>query len=152
MWDQVVDFPFRGSAALTLDGKGRLTIPARFRERLTAGGIEVLVVTKAHANRALVLFPPARWEAFAERFDQSANLEADAQRRWFVGSAIDVEIDAAARILVPPTLRDFARLERDVVLLGLGHHFELWDAKLYADHEEQTLHADLPQSLKALSF
>ena len=73
-------------------------------------------------------------------------------KRVFLGNAMDVEIDASSRVLIAPELRQSAGLTRDVMLLGMGSHFELWDAKTYAEHEAAVMLSDMPESLKNFSF
>lgn len=140
----------QGAAALTLDGKGRLAVPSRHRELLTTMGVSHLTVTK-NIGRSLLVYPRPAWEAFSERL---AALPADANpyKRLLLGNASEVEIDASGRILVSPELRKFAGLERDVMLLGLGNHFELWDDARHTEAEDRLLEAELPGSVKNLSF
>ena len=79
-------------------------------------------------------------------------MEADGWRRFFVGSAVDVEVDSAARLLVPPELRAMAGLDKDVLLLGMGQRLELWDASRYAAHQAQVMAAGMPDAIKSFVF
>ena len=139
-------FVFQGSSALTLDVKGRITVPARHREVLsgTAGG--ELTGTK-HPNRCLLVFPRPAWESFREKL-LALPMGAEAWRRIFLGSAMDVEIDAGSRVLIAPELRAWAGLEREVMLLGMGQRLELWDAAKLAAHEDQVIEQGMPDALK----
>jgi len=141
---------FQGPAALTLDGKGRLAMPARHRELLAAMGSNQLTITK-HPEGSLMIFPRPAWEGFRDRV-AALPMEASGWKRVFLGNAMDVEIDAQSRFLVPPELRASAGLVRDVMLLGMGSHFELWDAQRHADHEAKVMQSDMPDSLKSFSF
>ncbi|HXE20391.1 division/cell wall cluster transcriptional repressor MraZ [Castellaniella sp. UC4442_H9] len=116
---------FQGSSALTLDAKGRMSIPSRHRDVLLATEEGRLTLTR-HPDGCLLLYPRSIWEAKRE---QIAALSASARslQRLLLGSAQDVEMDGAGRILVSPELRVAAGLEREVMLLGLGSNFELWD-------------------------
>lgn len=116
---------FQGSSALTLDAKGRMSIPARHRDVLLATEEGRLTLTR-HPDGCLMLYPRSIWETKRE---QIAALPASARalQRLLLGSAQDVEMDGAGRILVSPELRAAAGLEREVMLLGLGSNFELWD-------------------------
>lgn len=116
---------FQGSSALTLDAKGRMSIPARHRDVLSATEDGRLTLTR-HPDGCLMLYPRSIWETKRE---QIAALPASARalQRLLLGSAQDVEMDGAGRILVSPELRAAAGLEREVMLLGLGSNFELWD-------------------------
>jgi len=141
---------FQGPAALTLDGKGRLAMPARHRELLAAMGSSQLTITK-HPEGSLMIFPRSAWEGFRDRV-AALPMEASGWKRVFLGNAMDVEIDAQSRFLVPPELRASAGLVRDVMLLGMGSHFELWDAQRHAEHEAKVMQSDMPDSLKSFSF
>ena len=118
---------FRGVAQLVLDAKGRLAIPSKHRDGL-ANGDGRLVIT-ADPSRCLLLYPIAAWEPIQARLMSFSSFDERirALQRLLVGYADDVEIDAAGRILVPPALREYAALDKRVVLVGQGRKFELWD-------------------------
>ena len=75
-------------------------------------------------------------------------MSADGWKRIFLGSAMDVDIDASARVLISPELRAAARLTKDVLLMGMGSRLELWDPTAYAEHEAKVLQSEMPDSLK----
>lgn len=141
---------FQGASALALDGKGRLTVPARHREVLVATAAGQLTVTR-HPEGFLLLFPRPQWESFRERIMALPN-DAAAWKRIFLGSAMDVEIDASSRVPVSPELRAAAGLSRDVMLLGLGHYFELWDRAKHDAVDAQVASGPMPESIKAFTF
>ena len=141
---------FQGPAALTLDGKGRIAVPARHRELLSAMGVTQLTITK-HPEGSLMIFPRPAWEGFRDRI-ASLPMDAAGWKRVFLGNAMDVDIDASSRVLIAPELRLSAGLVRDVMLLGMGSHFELWDAQRHADHEAKVMQSQMPDSLKSFSF
>jgi MraZ protein len=146
---------FRGIAQLVLDAKGRLAIPARHRDAL-ANGSSRLVVT-ADPSRCLLLYPLAAWEPIQARLMRLSSFDARTRglQRLLVGHADDVEIDAAGRILVPPPLREYARLDKHVVLVGQGRKFELWDHAAWQSQTAQaiTFPADgLPPELDGFSL
>lgn len=116
---------FQGSSALTLDAKGRMSIPARHRDVLQAGEQGRLTLTR-HPDGCLMLYPRSIWE---DKRKQIAALPASARplQRLLLGNAQDVDMDGAGRILVAPELRSATGLSREVMLLGLGSNFELWD-------------------------
>lgn len=118
---------FQGRAALTLDGKGRMTMPARHRDALHALCAGRLVLTK-HLDDCLWLFPQTEWEAFRDKL-VALPLSASAIKRLYLGSAMEVELDGSSRVLIAPELRAAAGLERDLMLLGMGDRFEIWDAQ-----------------------
>jgi MraZ protein len=140
---------FQGESALTLDGKGRLTVPARHRELLAAVSGGQLTVTKQPAARCLLLFPRPAWESFRAKL-LALPMGADDWRRIYLGGAMDVEIDAASRVLISPELRAWAGLERSVTLIGLGGHLELWDSERHAAHEATVLAGPMPDALRNL--
>ncbi|MDH3439001.1 MAG: division/cell wall cluster transcriptional repressor MraZ [Betaproteobacteria bacterium] len=119
---------FRGIAQLNLDNKGRLAVPARHREVLLerCGGH---VVITADADRCLLVYPLPDWELIQQKLEGLSNLDPrvrELQRR-LIGFAVDVEIDGAGRILIAPALRQYAQLDKSVVLVGQGRKFELWN-------------------------
>ena len=141
---------FQGPAALTLDGKGRITMPARHRELLAAMGVHQLTITK-HPEGSLLIFPRPAWEIFRDKV-AALPMDSSGWKRVFLGNAMDVEIDASSRVLIDPELRAAAALVRDVMLLGMGSHFELWDAERHAKHEAAVMQSAMPESLKSFSF
>ena len=133
---------------LTLDGKGRLTVPARWRDLLMATVNGQLVVAKG-ADGCLALYPLPVWEGLEAQL-LALPSEHDAWRRFFIGSATEVEIDSAARVLIPPELRLWAGLEKDVKFMGVGPHFELWDMARYNAREAEALALGRPEALRNL--
>ena len=125
-------------------------MPARHRELLSAMGVNQLTVTK-HPVGSLMIFPRPAWEGFRDRV-AALPMEAAGWKRVFLGNAMDVEIDASSRVLIAPELRAAAGLVRDVMLIGMGSHFELWDAQRHAEHEAQVMQTPMPDSLKSFSF
>jgi len=97
------------------------------------------------------MFPRSEWEAFRSRIAQLP-MDAHWWRRIFLGNAFDVEMDGSGRILVSPELRAAANIERDVMLLGMGSHFELWDASTYAEKEQKAIAQGMPDALKQFTF
>ena len=118
---------FQGAAALNLDAKGRMAVPARHRDGLAQPAAGHLVLT-AHPHRCLLLYPAPAWEPIRAKILAAPSLETQSAmlRRLLVGFAVDAEMDAAGRLLVPPELRQYAGLEKQVWLVGQGSHFEIW--------------------------
>lgn len=137
---------FQGESALTLDGKGRIAVPSRHRDVLNAVAGGQMTLTK-HPSRCLLLFPRPAWEQFRDKL-LTLPMEAEGWRRVFVGSAMDVEMDGASRLLISPELRTWAGLERDVTLVGMGSRFELWDRARHAANEDAVLAQPMPDALK----
>ena len=85
-----------------------------------------------------MVFPRPSWETFRDKV-AALPMSASGWKRVFLGNAMDVEIDSSARVLVSPELRAAAGISKDVMLLGMGSHFELWDAERYAAHEAEVM-------------
>ena len=145
-----VSLVFQGASALSLDAKGRLAVPARHRDALQALCNGQLTLTK-HPEGCLMVFPRPAWEVFRDKV-AALPMSASGWKRIFLGNAQDVEIDGAARVLVAPELRAAAGLSKDVMLLGMGTHFELWDAQRYAAHEAEVMAQAMPDVLQDFSF
>jgi MraZ protein len=141
---------FQGASSLSLDTKGRLSVPTRHRDVLTANAAGQLTITK-HPHGCLMVFPRPEWEKFRERI---AALPMSAQwwKRIFLGNAMDVELDGTGRVLVSPELREAAGISKDAILLGMGNHFELWDKATYDAQEAKAMQCELPDALKDFSF
>ena len=125
-------------------------MPARYRDDLQTLCAGRLTVTK-HPHGCLMVFPRPNWEAFR---DQVARLPLShvGVKRLFLGHADDVEWDGTSRILIRPELRTWAGLERDITLLGMGSHFELWSAPAYAAQEAKVLQEQAGAALDELVF
>ncbi len=146
---------FQGAAALNLDAKGRLAIPARHRDALAVYNGQVVLT--AHPHGCCLVYPVPAWipirdEVLAEPgFDvQSAML-----KRLLVGFAQDETLDAAGRVLVAPSLRKFAKLDKQVWLVGQGTHFELWSDEGWEKQQEAMLglvNTGLPPGFESLAL
>jgi MraZ protein len=140
---------FQGASSLSLDAKGRLSMPTRHRDALGAASSQ-FTITK-HPHGCLMVFPRGEWEKFRGRI---ASLPMDAQwwRRIFLGNAMDVDMDASGRVLVSPELRAAAGITREAMLIGMGSYLELWDAQSYAEKEAEEIQKPMPDVLKEFSF
>ncbi len=119
---------FRGRYEHTIDAKGRTSVPARYREALSASGDKRIVLTSA-LDPCLVAYTPQEWTAFEERLGRLSQFDPAVKklRRIYVSGAVECDIDDVGRILVPPTLREHAQLTKDVLWAGAGKYAELWD-------------------------
>jgi MraZ protein len=149
---------FRGANNLTLDVKGRLTMPTRYRERLQerCGGKLVVTVDR---DQCLLIYPFPDWEDIERKLMKLPTLNAQARRlqRLMVGHATELDLDGNGRILLPPNLRAYGLLTRDVVLVGQGLRFELWDETRWNERRVEWLASadtptDLPAELETLSL
>jgi MraZ protein len=109
-----------------------MAVPTRAREPLTQGGTVKLVLT-AHPDACLLLYPGPAWEPIRTKVMSFPSLDRQASlwKRLLVGFAQEVEPDSAGRLLIPPELREFAHIERQVMLVGQGSHFEIWDLETW---------------------
>jgi MraZ protein len=123
---------FQGAAALNLDAKGRMAIPVRHRTAL-AGAAEGNLVLTAHPHGCLILYPRPAWEPIRAKLMAAPSLEKQSAQlqRLLVGFAEEQQIDTAGRILVSPVLRNFAALDKQVMFVGQGTHFEIWSTEAW---------------------
>lgn len=143
---------FQGPSSLSLDVKGRLSVPTRHRDVLSQEefGQGALTITK-HPDGCLMVFPRPAWERFRERI---ASLPASAHwhKRIYLGNAMDVEMDGSGRVLVAPELREAVGIGKEAILLGMGKYFELWDKTTYLVKEAEAMKAPAPGAVEDLSF
>lgn len=118
---------FQGASQINLDDKGRLAVPVKHRDGLTAPSKGKLIVT-AHPHRCLLLYPLAEWEPKREAINRFPSLDrtAAAWKRLLVGFAEPITLDNAGRILLSPELRQFAGIEKQIMFVGQVSHFEIW--------------------------
>ena len=118
---------FYGEYEHTIDPKGRLIIPAKFRQYLQSHNIQGLFLTRG-LDECLFLFPEPEWRAVESRFKQVPFTKAEGRQfnRLFFSGATDVEVDQLGRILVPKHLREFARIKDDVMVVGVSSRIEIW--------------------------
>ena len=117
---------FRGSSTHTLDDKGRIIIPSRFRDVIRANGGDAVMITRM--DQSLFAYALDEWGKIEDRILGLAE-KSDAMRRFrrvFVGGAFECGCDKQSRVLIPPSLREYAQLEKEIVLVGVLDHFEIW--------------------------
>jgi len=149
---------FRGANKVTLDAKGRMVMPTRYRDRIHERSQGRLVVT-VDRDQCLLMYPLPDWDEIERKLMKLPSLNAQARllQRLMVGHATDLELDGHGRILLPPKLREFAGLTRQGVLIGQGNRFELWDEARWNERRDEWLKgeepaADLPAELETLSL
>jgi transcriptional regulator MraZ len=148
---------FRGATKVTLDAKGRLAIPTRYRERIATRCDGQLVVT-LDRDHCLLIYPLPDWEEIERKLVRLPSLQKRTRemQRIMLGYATEVDVDGAGRILLSRELRDVAGLERTAMLIGQGHKFELWDEESWNAIRDDWLNAaddgDLPPELESLSL
>lgn len=132
---------FRGVTILNLDAKGRMAIPSKYRERISALGEGQLVVTLAMNDPCLLIYPTPEWEDIERKLVRlpSLNKQASRLKRILLGHAAEIDLDSHGRILLPPALRELVSLEKKVILLGQGNKFEVWDEQTWNERRDQML-------------
>lgn len=152
---------FRGVSALTVDPKGRVAIPARYRQRLDELCAGKLIITIDTEERCLLLYSLPDWLEIEGKIEALPSFNSAARRvqRLLIGHATELDMDSHGRILLPPLLRDYANLTKQVVIIGQGKKFELWDEANWQARREAWLaednkddNTDLPEQLKSLSL
>ena len=126
---------FLGEFQHTIDVKGRVSLPARFREDLSGK----LFVVKGFEG-CLYVYPAPAYESFLARLLASNDFDAEARkmRRFFTSGAQDASLDSAGRVMLPPVLREYAKLGREVSIIGNSDHIEIWDAGAWAAYNGDT--------------
>ena len=140
-------FMFRGSFEHTLDGKGRLSIPSKFRDVLLGKADERIVITNfvVDETRCLDVYPLDEWLRFEEEIRKRPKFDPRMVRfqNYYLGAACECVIDKQGRILIPPSLRKYADLKRDVVLVSALEKFRIWDQeawkKIFANAEDRLM-------------
>ncbi len=134
---------FRGVSTLSLDAKGRLAMPARYREQLQACCAAHLVVT-IDTDRCLLIYPEPNWREIERKLEKlpSFNPTARKLQRLYIGHAHEVDMDSQGRVQLPPELRQFASLDKRVALIGQSNKFELWDEDTWVARRDQWLNEE----------
>lgn len=137
-----------------MDAKGRMAIPTRIREALVAACGGRLVVTAHTEERCLLVYPEPQWEEILPQIQALPSLNKAARRvqRLLIGYACPLEVDGNGRILVPPTLRSYANLDKKLMLVGLGNKLELWSEDGWFDLLDEPAEGAMPEELQSLAF
>jgi MraZ protein len=150
---------FRGINSVVLDAKGRIKLPMRHRQRLPTDTVPLVVVTIDPESPCLLLYPVQEWELIEEKLQALPSFNPAARRiqRLLIGHATDLELDNNGRILLPVLLRKYARLEKEIRVIGQGRKIELWGAQEWDEHcanwlTETIKPGDLPDELQSLAL
>ncbi len=132
---------FRGVSSVNMDAKGRMALPVRYRELLQDVSAGKVVVTIDTEERCLLLYPLKIWEEIQAQLEALPNVNPVARRlqRLLIGHATDIELDGSGRMLLPQMLRDYAQLEKRLVLLGQGKKLELWAEEVWTERRDEWL-------------
>jgi len=150
---------FRGVSPINLDGKGRLAIPARYRESIAEHCEGKMVATIDTESKCLLLYPQPEWDEIQAKIEALPSFNPAARRiqRLLIGHATDLDMDAAGRLLLPAPLREYAGLDKRIVLLGQGRKFEIWSEELWNTTRDEYLQdveagAAIPEDMQTLSL
>ena len=132
---------FRGLSTINVDAKGRLAIPARFRDVLAALAAPELVLTLNPWDRSLWLYPAQEWEVIDAKLSALSDFDKQSRRtkQMMRGYAVDCVCDAQGRVLLPQELRDIAAIGRQATLIGQGNKCEIWDAEIWRAERDKWL-------------
>ena len=127
---------FQGEYQHGLDTKGRLILPVRIREELGSH----FVITKG-LDGCLYIFTPEAWKDFSDRLNKLPTSSAKARRlkRYFIGSSLDCDTDKQGRFLIPPVLRSFAGIDKEVTVLGVSDKIEIWSTEKYEAYQNEDM-------------
>ncbi len=129
----------RGINSATLDAKGRMALPARLREMFALASDSKAVVTVDVRDSCLLMYPLNEWEVVQQAIEGLSNFDHQVRRlqRMLIGHATDLELDSAGRVLLPSMLREYAQLEKKLVLVGQSNKIEIWSEPVwYASRDE----------------
>ena len=140
---------FIGEYSHTIDAKGRLIVPSKFREQLG----EEFVVTKG-LDGCLFVYENSEWKSFEEKLHALPLTNANARKftRFFLAGASACELDRQGRILIPAVLREFAKLEKDVTVIGVGRHAEIWNTQAWQQMNERLRSGPIAAAMEELEF
>ena len=151
---------FRGINVMTVDAKGRLAVPTRYRDVLSRQHDGAMVVTIDTEETCLLLYPKLTWQTIEEKLQSLPSFNPVARRvqRLLIGHATDVDLDGSGRLLLSSELRVYARLDKRVVMIGQGNKFEIWDETLWQSRRDAWLQeaslgeGELPDEMKTISL
>ena len=144
---------FSGINTVALDAKGRMALPKRCREKLrSCCDGKVVTTISAGGERCLALYPWPEWDRLAGQLRQMSNLRPEVRRlhRVLIGHAVDGELDASGRLLLPPPLREYAGLEKKVAVLGMLGKIEIWNEANLEEERAESLSRDLAAEVAEL--
>lgn len=151
---------FRGVNAINLDAKGRMMMPVRYRSQIESGARGQLVVTIDTEEKCLLLYPLPEWEEIEKKIESLPSFNQVTRRvqRLLIGHATELEVDASGRLLLPQLLREYADIDKYIMLVGQGKKFEIWDKEIWEGGREKWLASglnglkELPAELELLSL
>ena len=149
---------FRGVHNLSVDAKGRIKIPTRHQTHILENCAGKMVLSIHPDDHCLLLYPLSEWIALEKKVSElpSLNIHAKRLKRKLIGHASDCELDKAARLLIPVALRDYAKIDKKIILSGQGNNFELWDEDTWeqqlSELDQLSQQQDIPAEITQLSL
>lgn len=150
---------FRGNNEINMDAKGRMAIPARYRDALSSICEGCLVATIDVQDKCLFIYPLPEWEKIEAEISRLPTFNPTTRKlqRLLIGHARDLEMDGNGRLLIPPELRQYAQLEKKTMLVGQSHRFELWSLDHWNEQREGWLEEtagglEIPDEMQSLSL
>jgi MraZ protein len=151
---------FRGFNKISIDNKGRLAVPSRYRELISVQAENSLVITLNPLDRSLWLYPLPEWDVIEDKLASLSDFDKQSRRtkQMMRGYATDCQLDSQGRILIPKELRSYADLTKQAVILGQGNKFEIWNEKAWEAQRDEWLETvgddslSTPESLQSLSL
>jgi len=143
---------FRGINKVSLDGKGRMAMPTRLRDSLQQACLGNVVLTIDIREKCLMLYPLPEWEKVQSTLTGLANVRSEIRtvQRLLIGHATDLELDSQGRLNIPKLLREFASLDKKLILLGQGNKIEIWNETVWNERLGSWLDSDVVHSLDDL--
>ena len=150
---------FRGVQHINMDAKGRIAMPAKHRDALQSEFSGQLIATVDVKDPCLLIYPLATWEGIEQKLQQLSSFDSTSRalQRRMLGNATELEMDPNnGRMLLPPALRNYAKFEKKLVLVGMGNKFELWNEDLWIDNDDQIIaeinsgEFEMPEEIKNL--
>jgi len=154
------DIVFRGFNKISIDSKGRLAVPSRYRDLIAVQAEKNLVITLNPLDRSLWLYPLPEWEVIEDKLATLSDFDKQSRRtkQMMRGYASDCQLDSQGRILLPKELRSYAEITKQAVILGQGNKFEIWNEKAWDAQRDEWLESvgddsvPTPESLQSLSL
>lgn len=151
---------FRGFNKISIDNKGRLAVPSRYRELISVQAENSLVITLNPLDRSLWLYPLPEWEVIEDKLASLSDFDKQSRRtkQMMRGYATDCQLDSQGRILIPKELRSYSDLTKQAVILGQGNKFEIWNEEAWEAQRDEWLETvgddslSTPESLQSLSL
>ncbi len=151
---------FRGFNKISIDNKGRLAVPSRYRELISVQAENSLVITLNPLDRSLWLYPLPEWDVIEDKLASLSDFDKQSRRtkQMMRGYATDCQLDSQGRILIPKELRSYSDLTKKAVILGQGNKFEIWNEKAWEAQRDEWLETvgddsvPTPESLQSLSL